>query len=211
MLRVSLRTLRILSRDKKVLGPFVTDGALLTLAKLAGLTTCDASEEASDPDIDFYDNILVSLAEAKVLQCRANEYDGDMDATDQNEEGCTYDEDAKSDISNATSGDLDSISWFGSHRTSINEMHRGSINHKMLERGRRDRRESKMETGEEEQEDGDSGEEAQRKEALKVLCNVVYNSTWAQERFSALRWASSQTTHLHIYTTVGFLTAKKCK
>ncbi|XP_036936896.1 synembryn-A [Acanthopagrus latus] len=187
VLRVSLRTLRILSRDKKVLGPFVTDGALLTLAKLAGLTTCDASEEASDPDIDFYDNILVSLAEAKVLQCRANEYDGDMDATDQNEEGCTYDEDAKSDISNATSGDLDSISWFGSHRTSINEMHRGSINHKMLERGRRDRRESKMETGEEEQEDGDSGEEAQRKEALKVLCNVVYNSTWAQERFSALR------------------------
>ncbi|XP_073346469.1 chaperone Ric-8A [Pagrus major] len=187
LLRVSLRTLRILSRDKKVLGPFVTDSALLTLAKLAGLTTCDASEEATDPDTDFYDNILVSLAEAKVLQCRTNEDDGDMDGTDQNEECCAYDEDAKSDISNATSGDLDSISWFGSHRTSINEMHRGSINHKMLERGRRDRRESKMEVEEEEQGEGDSGEEAQRKEAMKVLCNVVYNSTWAQERFSALR------------------------
>lgn len=205
MLRVSLRTLRILSRDKKVLGPFVTDGALLTLAKLAGLTTCDASEEASDPDADFYDNILVSLAEAKVLQCRANEYDGDMDATDQNEEGCTIDEDAKSDISNATSGDLDSISWLGSQRTSINEMHRGSINHKMLERGRKDRRESKMEMGEEEQEEGDSGEEAQRKEALKVLCNVVYNSTWAQERFSALRWASSEDADEHMHTQTQLL------
>ncbi|TMS22110.1 Synembryn-A [Larimichthys crocea] len=40
LLRVSLRTLRILSRDKKVLGPMVTDSALLTVAKLAGLTTC---------------------------------------------------------------------------------------------------------------------------------------------------------------------------
>uniref|UniRef100_A0A8C9XG50 Synembryn n=1 Tax=Sander lucioperca TaxID=283035 RepID=A0A8C9XG50_SANLU len=75
LLRVSLRTLRILSRDKKVLGPLVTDSALLTLAKLAGLK----------------DGVV-------------------------------------------------------------------------------------------------SGEEAQRKEAMKVLCNVVYNSTWAQERFSALRW-----------------------
>uniref|UniRef100_A0A8C5GY46 Synembryn n=1 Tax=Gouania willdenowi TaxID=441366 RepID=A0A8C5GY46_GOUWI len=45
LLRVCLRTLRILSRDKKVLAPLVTDGALLTLAKLAGLTTSDTSEE----------------------------------------------------------------------------------------------------------------------------------------------------------------------
>uniref|UniRef100_A0A3Q1IZT4 Synembryn n=1 Tax=Anabas testudineus TaxID=64144 RepID=A0A3Q1IZT4_ANATE len=68
LLRVSLRTLRILSRDKKVLGPLVTDSALLTLAKLAGLTSSDASDEANDPDSDFYDNIISSLAEAKVLQ-----------------------------------------------------------------------------------------------------------------------------------------------
>uniref|UniRef100_A0A3Q3K3U8 Synembryn n=1 Tax=Monopterus albus TaxID=43700 RepID=A0A3Q3K3U8_MONAL len=80
LLRVSLHTLRILSRDKKILGPLVTDQALLTLAKLAGLTTGDE--------------------------------------------------------------------------------------------------------GEEEEEEGESGEEAQRKEAMKVLCNVVYNSTWAQERFN---------------------------
>uniref|UniRef100_A0A8C6UKB8 Synembryn n=1 Tax=Neogobius melanostomus TaxID=47308 RepID=A0A8C6UKB8_9GOBI len=31
------------------------------------------------------------------------------------------------------------------------------------------------------EEEGDSAIEAQRKEAMKVLCNVVYNSTWAQE------------------------------
>ncbi|XP_076615522.1 chaperone Ric-8A [Chaetodon auriga] len=187
LLRVSLRTLRILSRDKKVLGPLVTDTALMTVAKLAGLTTCDADDEASDPDSEFYDNIIASLAEAKLLsQCRADEDEGDVEAAYQNEECSAFDEDAKSDISITNSGDLDSISWFGSHRASINEMHRGSIHHKVLERGRRDRRESKMEV-EEEEEEGDTGEEAQRKEALKVLCNVVYNSTWAQERFSTLR------------------------
>ncbi|KAM9336461.1 chaperone Ric-8A [Symphorus nematophorus] len=184
LLRVCLRTLRILSRDKKVLAPLVTDSALLTVAKLAGLTTCDASDEASDPDSDFYDNIIASLAEAKVLQCRTDEHEGEAEANDLNEE--CFDEDAKSDVSITNSGDLDSISWFGSHRTSINEMHRGSIHQKVLEQGRRDRRESKME-GEEEEEEGASGEEVQRKEAMKVLCNVVYNSTWAQERFSALR------------------------
>ncbi|XP_068162095.1 synembryn-A isoform X2 [Antennarius striatus] len=187
LLRVSLRTLRILSRDKKILGPFITDSALLTVAKLAGLTTCDASDEANDPDTDFYDNIIASLTEAKVLQCQTDEDEANMEVGDQNEEGCTFDEDAKSDISNANSGDLDSLSWLGSHRTSINEMHRGSIHQRVLERGRRDRRESKMEGEEEEL---DAGEEAQRKEAMKVLCNVVYNSVWAQERFSALRLMS---------------------
>ncbi|XP_026207928.1 synembryn-A [Anabas testudineus] len=184
LLRVSLRTLRILSRDKKVLGPLVTDSALLTLAKLAGLTSSDASDEANDPDSDFYDNIISSLAEAKVLQHHSDEEEGGTEASDQSEECSAFAEDAKSDISIPNSRELGS--WFGSHRTSINEMHKGGIRHKALERGRRDRRESKME-GEEEEEEGASGEEAQRKEAMKVLCNVVYNSTWAQERFSALR------------------------
>ncbi len=198
LIRVCLRSLRILSRDKKVLGPLVTDSALLSVAKLAGLTTCDASDEVSDPDSDFYDNIIVSLAEAKLLQSHTDEDEGSNDANNQMEEGSAFDEDAKSDISTTNSADLDSISWFGSHRTSINEMHRGSIHQKVLERGRRDRRESKMEG--EEEEEGGSGEEVQRKEALKVLCNVVYNSTWAQERFSALRWASSHKADKNMHT-----------
>ncbi|XP_029311983.1 synembryn-A-like isoform X2 [Cottoperca gobio] len=184
LLRVSLRTLRILSRDKKVLGPLVTDSALLMLAKLAGLTTGDASDDSSDPDSDFYDNIIASLAAAKMLQCHTDESEGDIGANDQNE--VCLDEDAKSDTSVSNCGDQDSISFLGCNRTSINEMHRGDTHHKVLERGRRDRRESKMD-GEGEEQGSESGEEAQRKEAMKVLCNVVYNSTWAQERFSALR------------------------
>ncbi|XP_068610590.1 synembryn-A [Brachionichthys hirsutus] len=187
LLRVSLRTLRILSRDKKILGPFVTDGALLTVARLAGLTTSGAGDEASDPDTDFYDNVIASLAEAKVLQCRNDGDETNMEVGEQNDGGSAFDEDAKSDVSNANSGDLDSLSWAGSQRASISETHRGSIHQRVLERGRRDRRESKMEG---EEEEGDAGGEAQRKEAMKVLCNVVYNSIWAQERFSALRLMS---------------------
>lgn len=190
LLRVALRTLRILSRDQKVLGPLVTDTALLTLAKLAGLTTTDA-DEANESDSEFYDNIIASLTEARVSD------DADIETSDPIDECLAYDDDAKSDISIANSGELDSISWAGSHRTSINEMQSGGMHNKVLERGRRDRRESKMVGNEEEEEEEEgSGEEAQRKEAMKVLCNVVYNSTWAQERFSALRWDLTKT-HIH--------------
>ncbi|XP_041672339.1 synembryn-A-like [Cheilinus undulatus] len=185
VLRLCLRSLRILSRDKKVLGPLVNDSTLLTLAKVAGLTTADLSDEGGVPDSDFYDSIISSLSEARVLQSRIGEDECDVEASDQNEESSAFDDDAKSDISIANTGDLDSISWSGSHRPSINETHHAADHHKVLEQGRRDRRESKMED-EEEEEEG-SGEEVQRKEAMKVLCNVVYNSTWAQERFSALR------------------------
>ncbi|KAM6964589.1 chaperone Ric-8A isoform 1-T4 [Tautogolabrus adspersus] len=188
VLRSCLRSLRILSRDKKVLGPLVTDCALITLARVAGLTTGDACDEGGDPDSDFYDNIIASLSEARVLQSRSVEDEDNVEASDQNEECLAFDEDAKSDVSIANSADLDSISWCGSHRPSINEMHRAGDHHKELERGRRDRRESKMDgEDEEEEEEGQLGEDLQRKEAMKVLCNVVYNSTWAQERFSALR------------------------
>lgn len=206
VLRVCLRSLRILSRDKKVLGPFVTDAALLTVARHAGLTACSTGDDAGGTDAEFYDSIVASLAEAKASQSRVDEDEGYVVPGDHNEECSAFDEDAKSDVSNANSGDLDSISWVESHRASINETHRGSIHQKMLERGRRDRRESKMDVGEEEEED--SGEEAQRKEAMKVLCNVVYNSVWAQERFSSLRFARAHT--ITLSTAGSCVTIRQC-
>lgn len=197
LLKVSLRSLRILSRDKRVLAPLVTDSALLTLAKLAGLTSGETQEELSDPDLNFYDNIIVSLTKAKA-QRRYDEDDDDdanMETTEQSEE--CIEEDAQS----ADSGDVERMSWVSSPRPSINEAHRGSIHQKVLERGRRDRRESKIESDGEGEEEGDSVVEAQRKEAMKVLCNVVYNSTWAQERFSALRLLSGLTQLLSVSTS----------
>ncbi|XP_051925354.1 synembryn-A [Hippocampus zosterae] len=158
LLQVALRSLRILSRDKRVLGPLVTDDALLTLARAAGLsTTRPNDDDDGESDSDFYNHVISSLA---------------RDADDPSRERSVFDDDA--DQADLGGGDS----------------HRGSIHHKELQQGRKDRRESKMEGDEEEEEeeeDGVPGEEVQRKEALKVLCNVVYNSTWAQERFSALR------------------------
>ncbi|XP_037319125.2 synembryn-A [Pungitius pungitius] len=196
LLKVSLRTLRILSRDKKVLGPLVTDGALLTLARLAGLTAgdpSDPSDEPADPDSDFYDHVIASLAEAKGPPRRSEEEDEGEGAAGADDDGggggeCFVED----DVSNADSGDLDGGGWSGS-RGGVDDAQGGGARHKALERGRRDRRESKPEREGEEQEQEEEvegvppGEEAQRKEALKVLCNVVYNSTWAQERFSGLR------------------------
>uniref|UniRef100_A0A667XGC1 Synembryn n=1 Tax=Myripristis murdjan TaxID=586833 RepID=A0A667XGC1_9TELE len=67
LMKVCLRSLRILSRDKKVLAPLVTDNALLTLAKLAGLTSCDVADDDSDLDSEIFDDIIASLAKAKAL------------------------------------------------------------------------------------------------------------------------------------------------
>ncbi|XP_037135032.1 synembryn-A isoform X1 [Syngnathus acus] len=172
LLQVALRTLRILSRDKRILGPLVTDNALLTLAKAAGLNSTEANDDEPDdePDSDFYDNIIASLAqEVQTPSCCGDDGDDSDDDPDR-ECSSTLEDDAKPDLCS----NLDGIS------------HRGSIHHKELEQGRKDRRESKME-GADEEDDGVSGEELKRKEALKVLCNLVYNSTWAQERFSTLR------------------------
>uniref|UniRef100_A0A3Q0SCY5 Synembryn n=1 Tax=Amphilophus citrinellus TaxID=61819 RepID=A0A3Q0SCY5_AMPCI len=45
VLRVCLHTLRILSRDRRALGPMVTDSALLTLANMGGITEETEKEE----------------------------------------------------------------------------------------------------------------------------------------------------------------------
>ncbi|CAL1599363.1 unnamed protein product [Knipowitschia caucasica] len=171
LLKVTLRSLRILSRDKRVLAPLVTDNALLTLAKLGGLTSEETQEELSQPDVDFYDNIIVSLAKAK-----AQEEEAHMETYEQAEES----------VEDVSSTDAENMSWVSGAWPSINEAQRGSVHQKVLERGRRDRRKSKLEGEGDDEPEGDPTEEAQRKEAMKVLCNVVYNSSWAQERFSAL-------------------------
>ncbi|XP_016368822.1 synembryn-A-like [Sinocyclocheilus rhinocerous] len=50
VLKVCLRSIRILSRDKKVLGPLITDRALLTLAHLGGITNWEEEEKEEKVD-----------------------------------------------------------------------------------------------------------------------------------------------------------------
>lgn len=59
---------------------------------------------------------------------------------------------------------------------------KGAGGHVVLTRGKKDPHDENSEE-EEKEEDG----EVCKKEALKVLCNVIYNSPRAQERASALR------------------------
>lgn len=59
---------------------------------------------------------------------------------------------------------------------------KGAGDHVVLTRGKKDTREESSEE-EDKEEDG----ELCKKEALKVLCNVIYNSPRAQERASTLR------------------------
>ncbi|XP_062330467.1 synembryn-A isoform X2 [Osmerus eperlanus] len=196
-LRVCLRTLRILSRDKKVLTPLLTDSAILTLAKLAGVTSNTAPEDGNnDLDSDLYEDVMATLAEAKARHSSVAKAawleSGQEEQEEEGEEGegCCAEggaDDAESNVSNTNSGEHESRSG------SANSSRRSEV-HAALARGKKDRRQSRVEKKREEgeEEEGEEGEEegeegAQRKEALKILCNVVYNSTWAQERFSSLR------------------------
>ncbi|XP_077590163.1 chaperone Ric-8A isoform X2 [Stigmatopora nigra] len=117
VLRECLQTLRILSRDRRGLGPMVTDGALVTLAGLGGLhlQACPRQQESAAD---------ASESKHSQIYSDASRVDGDI---------YQY-------------------------------------------------------TREEEDEELEEDEDACRKEALKALCNVIYNSRKAQERVSNLRF-----------------------
>ncbi|XP_046906741.1 synembryn-A [Hypomesus transpacificus] len=200
-LRVCLRTLRILSRDKKVLTPLLSDSAILTLAKLAGVTTNTAPEDGNnDLDSDLYEDVMATLMEAKAAWLESGQgCDGkeeQEEGEEEGEEGCCAEggaDDAESNVSNTNSGERDGSGEHDSRSGSPHSSRRSGV-HAALARGKKDRRQSRVEKKirEGEEEEGEEGEEegeevAQRKEALKILCNVVYNSIWAQERFSSLR------------------------
>uniref|UniRef100_A0A8C7MQY6 Synembryn n=1 Tax=Oncorhynchus kisutch TaxID=8019 RepID=A0A8C7MQY6_ONCKI len=55
VLKVTLRTLRILSRDRQALAPLVTDTALLTLAHLGGITSLPIPEGQEEDEEEGHD------------------------------------------------------------------------------------------------------------------------------------------------------------
>ncbi|KAM9391625.1 chaperone Ric-8A [Pholidichthys leucotaenia] len=168
VLRVCLHTLRILSRDRRALGPMVTDSALFTLAHLGGISllpacpqqtnektkdeaarshsqterrAADGCEEAANPDV-------LSVSSAATLLVPHQVAGGSATNDPVN---CDY-------------------TWKGDG---------GGV---VLARGKKENHEGN--SVEEEKEDD---EEMCKKEAIKVMCNIIYNSSYAQERSSALR------------------------
>lgn len=138
VLGVSLRTLRILSRDRQALAPLITDSAILTLSCLGGIDTLAVShrdgQEKAEAPLDLQSQGAPGGAEVSGERI--------------------------------------------SHELDRTEGIQG-----VLERGKRDTREEEDEECADWSDDG----EMWRTEALKVLCNVIYNSQRAQERASALR------------------------
>ena len=194
-----LQTLRILSRDKKTLGPLVTDNSLLTLAKLGGVNSGVVSRDDEDDPENPYASILEALAEVRRSEDRGNPSDegngadaeeddfdphssAEGDADSGRSDGTNQDSEEHAD--QARNARVDS----NTAHTCVGSQPRGSIQ-KMLARGKKDNRGSIVDIGSDEEEE-EAGEDVLRKEAMKVLCNVIYNSVWAQERASELRYLS---------------------
>ncbi|XP_059204422.1 synembryn-A [Centropristis striata] len=160
VLRVCLHTLRILSRDRQALGPMVTDSALFTLAHLGGISLQQACPQQEEESAD---------------RTHSQSY----------RRAASTEEDAKPRSVNPVNLDSTHVAVEGSATIngSVHHCHkwRGDGGHVVLARGKKDTRE---ENSEEEEKEED--EEVCRKEAMKVLCNVIYNSPRAQERASAL-------------------------
>ncbi|KAK1797969.1 hypothetical protein P4O66_000730 [Electrophorus voltai] len=207
VLRACLSTLRILSRDWQAQAPFITDSAILTLARLAGITCLPLPNEEEEVEVREGEG-----------SCRGSS----------TSDGCTHRETdsnpgTRADSGTAAPNSNQALSESAPEVTPAGAAAptghpRGSCcskprvtppdmrgrpgevvietcyercqpsrygkNHSgMLARGKRDARGESEEEGEACYDDG----EASRKEAMKALCNVIYNSQRAQERASALR------------------------
>ncbi|XP_073774216.1 chaperone Ric-8A isoform X2 [Danio rerio] len=176
VLKACLRSLRILSRDKKVLGPLVTDRALLTLAHLGGISNAPVPKEDTDGDGDPYTDVMVAISELKLGRAEEPDYEED--------DGFGAVSSESNELAVWGPGD-----WCGERKAStfsnmsLGPTRRRSSVFKALMPGKRDSRGSLG--GAEEEEEKDE-EEVHRKEVMKIFCNIVYNSAWAQERASEL-------------------------
>ncbi|KAK7174780.1 hypothetical protein R3I93_001855 [Phoxinus phoxinus] len=185
VLRVCLRTLRIISRDRKALAPLITDYAILTLARLGGISTLPTwpEEEAAQWGSSHSD-----ITPENETETRPENNDSNTQSptcySETDDSACFSAACAESSVSegclqfnpvNLTSN-CDVEAQNDHHEESI----RKDVVCGVLMRGKRDAR------GEKDEEGHDDGE-IWRKEAIKALCNVIYNSTKAQERASTLK------------------------
>uniref|UniRef100_A0A4W4GB59 Synembryn n=1 Tax=Electrophorus electricus TaxID=8005 RepID=A0A4W4GB59_ELEEL len=212
VLRACLSTLRILSRDWQAQAPFITDSAILTLARLAGITCLPLPNEEEE----------VEVREGEGSCCGSSTSDGCTHRETDSNPGTRADSGTAAPNSNrALSESAPEVTPAGAAaptghprgsccskpRVTPPDMRgrpgevvietcyercqpsRYGKNHSgMLARGKRDARGESEEEGEACYDDG----EASRKEAMKALCNVIYNSQRAQERASHIHYILNQ-------------------
>ncbi|XP_073800692.1 chaperone Ric-8A isoform X3 [Danio rerio] len=186
VLRVCLRTLRIISRDRKALAPLITDYAIITLARLGGISALPTWPEEEDDQWGSSHNDVAPENETDTLP--------DNDTNTQCPACCSETDDS---CCGSTVCAASSVREGGLHfspmnntsnpRETQNDHCEESVRKDgvcgLLTRGKRETRGERDEEGEEGHDDG----EIWRKEAMKTLCNVIYNSPKAQERASTLR------------------------
>ncbi|XP_030649771.1 synembryn-A [Chanos chanos] len=205
VLRVCLRTLRIISRDRQALAPLVTDTALLTLAHLGGITSLpfplEVEEEGQwDLTQGQWDPTQITLQPQQqsgtVAKPGASCFEEDEKATGAMETAAVSSsvslsrdgqEQCACTVSRVTQEENHNSVQAVVIETHSNPNSKVDGVHGVLVRGKRD---AKGEGDEEQSEEGDDDGEVWRKEAMKALCNVIYNSQRAQERASDLRLLS---------------------
>eukprot|EP00064_Thunnus_orientalis_P014686 superscaffoldBa00002586_g14733 len=163
VLRVCLQTLRILSRDRRALGPMVTDSALLTLAHLGGISLLQACPQQEERAEDQSHSQIHRAASG-------HEEAADADAT-------------LLAVSSVVSPSCPVVACAAKNNDLVHQWCKWTDDgHVMPAHGKKDIQEENIHE-EEIEEDGD----VCRNEAIKVLCNVIYNSPRAQETASTLR------------------------
>ncbi|RXN33699.1 synembryn-A-like isoform X1 [Labeo rohita] len=189
VLRVCLRTLRIISRDRKALAPLITDYAILTLARLGGISALPTWPEEEEAEWGSSHSDIASENETETHP--------DNNGSNTHHSTCYREGDDSPScvcVSAACAESLDSEGGVQNITSNCNIGRETQNDHYdenvrkdgvcgLLTRGKRDVRGEKDEEGEEGYDDG----EVWRKEAMKALCNVIYNSPKAQERASILR------------------------
>ncbi|KAL0197740.1 hypothetical protein M9458_006280, partial [Cirrhinus mrigala] len=189
VLRVCLRTLRIISRDRKALAPLITDYAILTLARLGGISALPTWPEEEEAEWGSSHSDVTPENETETHQ-------NDNNGSNTQHPTCYRERDdsptcvcvsaacAESSVCEGGVQNITSNCNIG--RETQNDHYEEHVSKDgvcgLLARGKKD---AKGEKDEEEEEWYDDGE-VWRKEAMKTLCNVIYNSPKAQERASIL-------------------------
>ncbi|XP_016397118.1 synembryn-A-like isoform X2 [Sinocyclocheilus rhinocerous] len=180
VLRVCLRTLRFISRDRKALAPLITDYAILTLARLGGISALPTWPEEEEAEWGSSHSDITPENETEThLDNNGSNAQHPTCYREGDDSVCVFAACAESLVSEGVQINPVNVTSNCNVGRETNERKDGVCG--LLTRGKRDARGEKDE--EEEHDDG----EVWRKEAMKALCNVIYNSPKAQERACILR------------------------
>lgn len=147
----------------------VTDSALLTLAHMGGIAIPQTSLQQENKEAE--DHVGRSCSTTHIRAVSSCEQGAEAGTAPSGCSVVSFSVLAEGAVSPATRGSVNHC---------YQQKHDGE--HVTLSRGKKDTQQDNSD----EQEKAEDGEVC-RKEALKVLCNVIYNSPQAQERASALR------------------------